>query len=157
MVLGRAAWEKDLVLGPDDPYQDAKHQGQVASRGMEGEQKHQGGPFPARMGLSPAVLVGVVPGLAVAEGEQGGSDCGEEVPALVDLVVLVEVVLEPAVGRYQGGWGSGKEVLIPVALVEVSRGLEPAGERSEEGVVLAPVVLVEVVLGLGVVGERRVG
>jgi hypothetical protein len=47
-------------------------------------------------------------------------------------------------------------VLILVALVEVSRGLAPAGERYGEGV-LAPVVLVEVVLGLAAVGERQVG
>ena len=114
---------------------------------------HPSGLFLVRMEPSPAVLAGVVPGLTLVEGGQGGSDYGEEVLARV---VPVEVVLGRAVGRYQGVWGSGEEVPILVAVVEVSRGLAAAGERSEEGV-LAPVVLVQEVLGLAAVGERRVG
>jgi hypothetical protein len=63
---------------------------------MAGEQIHQTGLFPARVGLSLAVLAGVGLGLTVVEGEQGGSDCGEEVLALI---ALVEAVLEPPVER----------------------------------------------------------
>jgi hypothetical protein len=57
---------------------------------------HRSGLFPARVGLSLAVLAGVGLGLTVVGGEQGGSDCGEEVLALV---ALVEAVLEPSVER----------------------------------------------------------